>query len=182
MGIRFEIPSSFLVVNHAGFILDFDTKFSHAFDAHFFIVLLMAINSKQEIRDQPREYLYHESILASGSQIVYPKIAFPPYKKILADRGLVRYLYSAICTMGSSVAYFYSVAVLLYPFLGQHVYFETSAVIITLIKLGKMLGSRTKRRTGGAIRKLMGLRPKTATIFVDGKETYVPLAVVKAEM
>ncbi|EFK05435.1 copper-exporting ATPase [delta proteobacterium NaphS2] len=84
-----------------------------------------------------------------------------------------------LVAMGSSVAYFYSVAVLLYPFLGQHVYFETSAVIITLIKLGKMLESRTKGRTGGAIRKLMGLRPKTATIFVDGKEADVPLAAVK---
>ena len=81
--------------------------------------------------------------------------------------------------MGSSVAYFYSLAVLLFPVLGQHVYFETSAVIITLIKLGKMLESRTKGRTGGAIRKLMGLRPKTATILVDGKEEEIPLSQVK---
>ena len=84
-----------------------------------------------------------------------------------------------LVAMGSSVAYFYSLALLFYPALGQHVYFETSAVIITLIKLGKMLESRTKGRTGGAIRKLMGLRPKTATIFVDGKEQVIPLAAVK---
>ncbi len=84
-----------------------------------------------------------------------------------------------LVAMGSSVAYFYSLALLFYPVLGQHVYFETSAVIITLIKLGKMLESRTKGRTGGAIRKLMGLRPKTATIFVDGKEQVIPLAAVK---
>ena len=84
-----------------------------------------------------------------------------------------------LVAMGSSVAYFYSLALLIYPFLGQHVYFETSAVIITLIKLGKMLESRTKGRTGGAIRKLMGLRPKTATILVDEKEAVVPLAAVK---
>ena len=58
-----------------------------------------------------------------------------------------------LVAMGSSVAYGYSVALLLYPALGHHVYFETSAVIITLIKLGKMLESRTKSRTGGAIRK-----------------------------
>ena len=84
-----------------------------------------------------------------------------------------------LVAMGSSVAYFYSLALLFYPALGQHVYFETSAVIITLIKLGKMLESRTKGRTGGAIRKLMGLRPKTAAIFVDGKEQVIPLAAVK---
>ena len=84
-----------------------------------------------------------------------------------------------LVAMGSSVAYFYSLAILLLPGLGGHVYFETSAVIITLIKLGKMLESRTKGRTGGAIRKLLGLRPKTAFVFEDGIETEIPLANVK---
>ena len=84
-----------------------------------------------------------------------------------------------LVAMGSSVAYFYSLAVLLYSPLGNHVYFETSAVIITLIKLGKMLESRTKGRTGGAIRKLIGLRPKTATVLTNGKEQEILLALVK---
>ena len=84
-----------------------------------------------------------------------------------------------LVAMGSSVAYFYSLAVLLYPALGSHVYFETSAVIITLIKLGKMLEARAKGRTGNAIRKLMGLRPKTATIIRDGKEVEVSLKEVE---
>ena len=83
-----------------------------------------------------------------------------------------------LVAMGSSVAYFYSLALLIYPPLGEHVYFETSAVIITLIKLGKMLESRTKGKTGGAIRKLMGLRPKTATILENGKEKDIPLSLV----
>jgi Cu+-exporting ATPase len=84
-----------------------------------------------------------------------------------------------LVAMGSSVAYVYSLAVLFLPFLGEHVYFETSAVIITLIKLGKMLEARTKGRTGGAIRKLIGLRPKTATVLVDGVEKEIPLTRVK---
>ena len=84
-----------------------------------------------------------------------------------------------LVAMGSSVAYVYSVALLLFPLLGNHVYFETSAVIITLIKLGKLLESRTKGKTGGAIRKLMGLRPKTATIMQEGVEKEVPLTRVK---
>ncbi|MBN1847786.1 MAG: copper-translocating P-type ATPase [Deltaproteobacteria bacterium] len=83
-----------------------------------------------------------------------------------------------LVAMGSSVAYFYSLALLVYPPLGMHVYFETSAVIITLIKLGKMLEARTKGRTGGAIRKLMGLRPKTATIVKGDKEVEISLAQV----
>jgi Cu+-exporting ATPase len=84
-----------------------------------------------------------------------------------------------LVAMGSSVAYFYSSAVLLFPLLGEHVYFETSAVIITLIKLGKMLESRTKGRTGGAIRKLIGLRPKMATIIESGSEQEIPITRVK---
>jgi Cu+-exporting ATPase len=80
-----------------------------------------------------------------------------------------------LVAMGSSVAYLYSCAVLLGPDLGHHVYFETSAVIITLIKLGKMLESRSKGRTGGAIRKLIGLRPKTAWVVRDGVEAEIAL-------
>ncbi len=84
-----------------------------------------------------------------------------------------------LVAMGSSVAYVYSLALLLFPAFGHHVYFETSAVIITLIKLGKMLEARTKGRTGGAIRKLMKLRPKTAFIEVDGREKEIPVSQVK---
>ena len=69
-----------------------------------------------------------------------------------------------LVAMGSSAAYFYSLAVLLFPGVGDHVYFETSALIITLIKLGKMLEARAKGRTSEAIKKLMGLRPKTARV------------------
>jgi Cu+-exporting ATPase len=84
-----------------------------------------------------------------------------------------------LVAMGSSVAYAYSLAVLLAPGLGHHVYFETSAVIITLIKLGKMLEARSKGKTGQAIRKLMGLRPDTAVIEKDGREETVPLHRVR---
>ncbi len=84
-----------------------------------------------------------------------------------------------LVAMGSSVAYFYSLALMLVPGLGHHVYFETSAVIITLIKLGKMLEARTKGRTGAAIRKLMDLSPKMAVVVRDGVETEIPLAGVR---
>ena len=84
-----------------------------------------------------------------------------------------------LVAMGSSVAYVYSLAVLFSPSAGAHVYFETSAVIITLIKMGKMLESRTKGRTGGAIRKLIGLSPKTATILENDTEKEIPLTRVK---
>ena len=86
-----------------------------------------------------------------------------------------------LIALGSSVAYFYSLGVLLFPSLGAHVYFETAAVIITLIKLGKLLEARTKGKTGGAIRKLIGLQPKTATILDNGIELEIPLTRVKVD-
>jgi Cu+-exporting ATPase len=83
-----------------------------------------------------------------------------------------------LVAMGSSAAYFYSVAVLILPNVGGHVYFETSAMIITLIKLGKMLEARAKGRTSEAIKKLMGLRPKTARVVRNGTEQDIPVELV----
>ncbi len=88
-----------------------------------------------------------------------------------------------LVAMGSSVAYFYSMAVLIAltfdnHSLGHHVYFETSAVIITLIVLGKLLEVRAKGRTSEAIKKLIGLQAKTARIIRNGVELDVPIAQV----
>jgi Cu+-exporting ATPase len=79
-----------------------------------------------------------------------------------------------LIAMGSSVAYLYSLPVT-FGWLSGHVYFETAAVIITLIRLGKYLEARAKGRTSEAIKKLMGLRAKTAHIIRDGQEQDVPV-------
>jgi Cu+-exporting ATPase len=78
-----------------------------------------------------------------------------------------------LIALGSSAAYFYSVAVV-FGLVNGFVYFETSAMIITLIKIGKYLEARAKGRTSEAIKKLMGLRAKTATVIRDGKEIIIP--------
>lgn len=79
-----------------------------------------------------------------------------------------------LVALGSSAAYFYSLPITFGLFSG-HVYFETAAVIITLIKLGKLLEVRAKGRTSEAIKKLMGLRAKTARIIRAGQEMEVPV-------
>jgi Cu+-exporting ATPase len=79
-----------------------------------------------------------------------------------------------LIAMGSSSAYFYSLPVVL-GILPGHVYFETAAVIITLIKLGKYLEARAKGRTSEAIKKLMNLQAKTARVVKDGKEVKIPV-------
>jgi Cu+-exporting ATPase len=78
-----------------------------------------------------------------------------------------------LIAMGSSAAYFYSLPIVL-GLIPGHVYLETAAVIITLIKLGKFLEARAKGRTSEAIKKLMGLRAKTARIVRDGREMEIP--------
>ncbi len=88
-----------------------------------------------------------------------------------------------LVALGSSAAYLYSVAVLIAltagsVALGMHVYFETSAAIITLIVLGKLLEVRAKGRTSEAIKKLMGLRAKTARVVRAGVEKDIPIEEV----
>ena len=83
-----------------------------------------------------------------------------------------------LIAMGSSAAYFYSVAVLLGLAQG-HLYFETAAVIVTLIVLGKYLEARARGRTSEAIRKLMRLRPQTAHVVRQGEELEIPVDEVR---
>ncbi len=83
-----------------------------------------------------------------------------------------------LIVMGSSAAFFYSLPITFGLLMG-HVYYETAAVIITLIKLGKFLEARAKGRTSEAIKKLMGLRAKTARIIRDGVEAEVPVDDVR---
>ncbi|MCF8065385.1 MAG: copper-translocating P-type ATPase, partial [Desulfarculaceae bacterium] len=85
-----------------------------------------------------------------------------------------------LVALGSSAAYFYSIAVLLVPGLGHHVYFETSAEIITLIKLGKLLEAKAKGQASAAIRKLMDLAPKMARVIdAEGNEKEIPAGSVQ---
>lgn len=83
-----------------------------------------------------------------------------------------------LIAMGSSVAYFYSLVVTL-GILPGHVYFETAAVIITLIRLGKLLEARAKGMTSEAIKKLMGLQARTARVNRDGLEIEIPVEDVR---
>ncbi len=63
--------------------------------------------------------------------------------------------------------------------LHAHVYFEAAAVVIAFISLGKLLEEKAKSNTSSAIKKLMGLQPKTVRAIIDGVEQEIPIAVVK---
>ena len=89
-----------------------------------------------------------------------------------------------LVAMGTLAAYLYGIIVLLgivFDFsdvVGKSDYFESAAVILTLITLGKLLEARAKGKTSAAIKKLLGLTPKTATLLRDGKEKQIPIAEV----
>jgi len=74
-----------------------------------------------------------------------------------------------LVVLGTSAAYFYSVAVILLD-LGGHVYFEASAAVITLVRLGKLLEARAKSRTSTAIEQLIGLQPRSAWVEKPGQD------------
>ncbi|MDQ0232414.1 MULTISPECIES: heavy metal translocating P-type ATPase [Bacillaceae] len=89
-----------------------------------------------------------------------------------------------LVALGTSAAYFYSVYLAIES-LGSNahsvgLYFETSAVLITLIILGNLFEAKAKGRSSEAIKKLMGLQAKTATVIRNGIETTIPLEDVVA--
>jgi Cu+-exporting ATPase len=89
-----------------------------------------------------------------------------------------------LVALGTSAAFFYSLFPTFFPgfFLNQglspDVYYEISAVVITLILLGRLLENRAKGQTSEAIRKLMGLQAKTARVIRNGQEIDIPIAEV----
>jgi len=83
-----------------------------------------------------------------------------------------------LIAMGTSAAYFYSLPAL-FGLLEGHLYFETAAVIITFIVLGKYLEARAKGRTSEALKKLIALRPRQARVVRDGREMEIPVDEVR---
>ena len=92
---------------------------------------------------------------------------------------------NSLVAVGTGAAYLFSLVVTLFPELvikpGEmpHVYFDTAAMIITLILMGRWLEAKAKSRTNTAVKKLIGLKPKTAIIKKNGKEYEVKLAELK---
>lgn len=86
----------------------------------------------------------------------------------------------------TGIAYLFSVFNLLFPDfwlsrgIEPHVYFESASVIIAFILLGRLLEARAKQKTSTAIKKLMGLQPKTVTVLTDQGERSVPIEQARA--
>lgn len=92
---------------------------------------------------------------------------------------------NTLIAVGTLSAYFYSVIATFYPSFFVHgglkadVYYDTTAVIITLILLGRLIETKAKRRASDAIKRLMDLKPKTARVIRNGLEKDVPVDEIR---
>lgn len=116
---------------------------------------------------------YVQLILATPVQFI---AGWPFYRGAYAALSNKSANMDVLVALGTSAAYFYSIANMLTG--NPHLYFETSAILITLIILGKLLEATAKGRTSEAIKALMGLQAKTARLVRDGVEVDVPIEAV----
>jgi P-type Cu+ transporter len=120
-------------------------------------------------------------ILTTPVMIVSGKRFFMPAWKLA---GHFTADMNTLVAIGTGSAFFYSAAIVLFPpwlpsdTILHHVYFDSAAVIITLILMGRMLEARAKRKASESIKLLMNLQPKTARVIKDNKEIDIPIAGV----
>jgi Cu+-exporting ATPase len=92
---------------------------------------------------------------------------------------------NTLIAVGTSVAYFYSLIAVIFPglfatgALEPHLYFDTSAMIITLILLGRFLEARARGQTSEALKRLIGMQPKTALVVHEGEQREIPVEDVR---
>jgi Cu+-exporting ATPase len=92
---------------------------------------------------------------------------------------------NTLIAVGTSVAYFYSLIAVIFPslfatgMLEPHLYFDTSAMIIALVLLGRFLEARARGQTSEALKKLIGMQPKTALVIREGEQREIPVEDVR---
>ncbi|MBR3144366.1 MAG: copper-translocating P-type ATPase [Clostridia bacterium] len=130
----------------------------------------------------------YELILAAAVMVVNQKFFISGAKGLIHKAPNM----DTLVAMGSAVSFIYSVYALFAMSAAEHIgdskrvialmdefYFESAAMILTLITVGKLLESISKGRTTNALKELMKLSPKTAVLLIDGEEKQVPVEKVK---
>ncbi|MGH7326509.1 MAG: heavy metal translocating P-type ATPase [Candidatus Rokuibacteriota bacterium] len=128
------------------------------------------------------EVLRDPWVLLALSTPVQFWVGWPFHRGFLRDLRHRTASMSTLVSIGTNAAYFYSLAVTLWPRAfathGAMTYYETGAVVITLVVLGRWLEARARGRTSEAIQRLMTLAPRTARVLRDGHEQDVPTEAV----
>ena len=162
-----------------------------------FLLLLMYISMGHSMWGWPLPSFFHDNHVAMGlAQLLLAAIVMVINQKFFISgfRGLVHRApnMDTLVALGSGASFVYSTYAL-FRMTGAQVtggaeaampwmhefYFESAAMILTLITVGKMLEARSKGKTTDALKSLMKLAPKTATLLVDGEEKTVPIDTVQ---
>ena len=162
-----------------------------------FLVVLMYVSMGHVMWGWPVPELFEANPVALASlQCVLTMVVMVINRKFFVS-GFKGFLHRApnmdtLVAMGSGAAFVYSTVVLVRMYLAQRtgdmhtadhllheLYFESAAMILALITVGKMLEARSKGKTTDALRGLMKLTPKTATLDVEGVEQEVPIKQVQ---
>ena len=161
-----------------------------------FLILLMYISMGHMMWGWPLPFFGDNHVAMGLAQLLLTTIVMVINQKFFIS-GFKSLWHRApnmdtLVALGSSASYLYSVYALFAMTFAQQAgdsaavmhymhefYFESAAMILTLITVGKMLEARSKGKTTDALKGLMKLAPQTAVLLVDGKETTVPIAQVK---
>ena len=143
----------------------------------FFLAILMYFSMGSMMFGWPVPVLFEQNHLAMGIlQLVLTMIVMVINHHFFVNgfKGLVHLSpnMDTLVALGSSAAFVYSTVALIMNH-AHELYFESAAMILTLITIGKMLEARSKGKTGDAIKSLMNLAPDTACVIRDGKEMTV---------
>lgn len=163
-----------------------------------FLFVLLYFSMGHHMLGFPLPSFFDGNMVANGLiQMALAIVVMGINRKFFVN-GLSSFLHGApnmdtLVAMGSGVSFAYSFVVLLLMTRAQadmdarkmtvlmnDLYFESAAMIVTLITVGKMLEAISKGRTTSALKGLMKLAPKTANLLVDGKEVTVPVSKVAA--
>ena len=163
-----------------------------------FLVILMYFTMGHMI-SLPMPHWYHgiENAVTAALTQLFLTLPVIYLNRAYYFRGFKSLLHRApnmdsLIAVGSGAALVYGIAVLFrmtyamghgnweaVEYYSGNLYFESAAMILTLVTLGKFLETRAKGKTGDAIRQLMNLRPNTATVLVDGQEKEIPVEDVR---
>lgn len=166
-----------------------DSRAEHAssrFDADMLAVLASAVLTIPLVVPMFADLFDAHAMLPASAQLALATVVQfvfgarfykAAYKAVLAKAGNM----DLLVALGTTAAYGLSVYELIaHPGQMNHLYFEASAVVITLVRFGKWLEVRAKRKTTDAIRALNALRPETARVRVAGEEKDIALSGVRA--
>ncbi len=165
----------------------------------FVFLLVLMYFTMGHMAGLPLPHWYHGKENALVAALVQFLLTLPPVflNRVYFSRGFKALWHrspnmDSLIAVGSGASLIYGVAALLrmgyamghgdwttVEFYSKNLYFESAAMILTLITLGKFLETRAKGKTGDAIRALMDLRPETVTVLRDGQEVTVPASEVR---